>query len=69
MNQEVQTIEPGQIVSLAVPIKAFNKNGAGYVIDHGQHVLILEVEEYDITVYSHGEVLFCAPDTEFGDVT
>ena len=55
----------GNLITFLAPTKAYNLKGTGYLVDEGQTVLILESSEYDLTFLSHGEVLFCSPDSDF----
>ena len=65
MSQEkALRIEEGAIVAFDTPTKAYNGKGAGYLLDHGLVALILETSEYDLTIYTCGEVLYCSPDSE-----
>ena len=53
----------GSIVTLREPITVFDDTGMMYYLDPGCHALVVDCDEYDITLLQHGEVLFTASES------
>ncbi len=69
MSQEAKWIESGGLITFQAPTEAYNSLGSGYLIRAGETALVLDQSEYDLTFFSHGEVLFCNPIADFRELT
>jgi len=62
-------IRTGDIVTVSSPISAYDDKGRPYRLDVGLNALVLDTNQYDLTIYTCGEVLYCPTDVYLRSTT
>lgn len=52
-------INKGDIVVIDCHIAAYNDTGTTYRLEPGSSALVIDEDQYDLTLYTYGEVLYC----------
>ena len=68
MRKGKKKITKGDIVTVDAPINAYNDSGSSYRLEAGLNALVIDINNYDLIIYTCGVVLYCSTDVNLMNV-